>query len=237
MTSHNFTARERNESEGDVFMEGEQPASLVSAITEQFAVRLTTDSEGDTSMEGDEKAAEPGSAVLEQLAIRLKNNDDDAHKALSPGVSKMMDVDNPAHETTTSLTSSHEEDYDPARMQLATELATDIVQRANEWDLAGRRSARHLAEFRHRLSLAPSVGRKLDICQPFFDRMAGCHKEITRARRAQQKAFSWTMKRMPRTAAVAHRHLIDEYIKGEAQVEEIIESLKERAKALVGRDT
>ena len=107
MTSHNFTARERNESEGDVFMEGEQPASLVSAVTEQFAVRSTTDSEGDTSMEGDEKAAEPGSAVLEQLAIRLKNNDDDAHKALSPGVSKMMDVDNPAHETTTSLASSH----------------------------------------------------------------------------------------------------------------------------------
>jgi hypothetical protein len=203
MTSHNRTAREWNEDEGDVSMEGEQLESSVLATTRQLALQAPADREGD-----------------------------DVHKALSPGISRMMDVDIPAQETTTPLASSSEEDHDPARLQLATELGTDIVQRAHEWGLAGSTSARHLTRFPHRLSLASSVGRRLDMCQAFFDRMVEYHANITRARENQQIAYSWTRNRMPRTVVAAHRHLVVEYIMAEAQVEEAIQRLKERAHAL-----
>jgi hypothetical protein len=203
MTSHNRTAREWNEDEGDVSMEGEQLESSVLATTRQLALQAPADREGD-----------------------------DVHKALSPGISRMMDVDIPAQETTTPLASSSEEDHDPARLQLATELGTDIVQRAHEWGLAGSTSARHLTRFQHRLSLASSVGRRLDMCQAFFDRMVEYHANITRARENQQIAYSWTRNRMPRTVVAAHRHLVVEYIMAEAQVEEAIQRLKERAHAL-----
>jgi hypothetical protein len=144
----------------------------------------------------------------------------------------MMDVDTPAQDTTTPLASSSEEDHDPARLQLATELGMDIVKRSNEWGLAGSTSARHLAKFQHQLSLAPSVARRLDMCQAFFDRMVEYHANITRARENQQIAYSWTRNRMPRTVVAAHRHLVVEYIMAEAQVEEAVEKLKERAHAL-----
>jgi hypothetical protein len=233
MTSHNLTAREWNEDEGDISMEAEQLESSVLATKEQSAIRSTTDREGDVSMkEEGERPAGLGSAIVEQFAIRLENDGDDVHKALSPGISKMMEVNTPAQETATPLASSSEEDHDPARLQLATELGMDIVKRSNEWGLAGSTSARHLAKFQHQLSLAPSVARRLDMCQAFFDRMVEYHANITRARKNQQTAYSWTRRRMPRTVVAAHRHLVVEYRKVEAQVEEIIDSLKERAQAL-----
>ena len=236
MTSHNLTAREWNEDEGDISMEAGQVESSVSATTEQSAIRSTTDREGDVSMEEIERPPELGSAIVAQFAIRLENDSDDVHKALSPGISKMMEVNTPAQETTTPLAGSSEEDHDPARLQLATELGTDIVQRAHEWGLAGSTSARHLTKFQHRLSLAPSVARKLDMCQAFFDRMVEYHANIARARRNQQTAYSWTRRRMPRTVVAAHRRLVVEYAKAEAKVEEIIDSLKERAQALRNMD-
>lgn len=232
MTSHNLTAREWNEDEGDVSMEGEQLESSVLATKQQSAVQSTTDRESDVSMEGGENAAEPISAIATQFVTRPKSDGDDVHKALSPGISKMMDVDTPAQNTTTPLASSSEEDHDPARLQLGTKLGTDIIQRAHEWGLAGSTSARHLTRFQHRLSLASSVGRRLDMCHAFFDRMVEYHANITSARENQQIAYSWTRNRMPRTVAAAHRHLVVEYIMAEAQVEEAIEKLKERAHAL-----
>jgi hypothetical protein len=232
MTSHNLTARKWNEDEGDVSMEGEQLESSVLATTRQLAPQTPADREGDISMGDGERPAEQIPAIATQFVIRPKGDGDDVHKALSPGISRMMDVDTPAQDTTTPLASSSEEDHDPARLQLATKLGTDIIQRAHEWGLAGSTSARHLTRFQHRLSLASSVGRRLDMCQAFFDRMVEYHANITRARENQQIAYSWTRNRMPRTVVAAHRHLVVEYIMAEAQVEGAIEKLKERAHAL-----
>jgi hypothetical protein len=73
MTSHNLTAREWNEDEGDISMEAEQLESSVLATKEQSAIRSTTDREGDVSMEEEgERPAGLGSAIVEQFAIRLE---------------------------------------------------------------------------------------------------------------------------------------------------------------------
>lgn len=148
-----------------------------------------------------------------------------------------MDVSTSAQETTPPLP-SNEEDTDPARMQSATEFGLDVIQQAQEWDLAGSKLARDLNKFQHQLSLASSVICKLDMCQAFFKRMASYHAKITKVRKTQQTALAWTMEmRLPRTVVVAHRVLVDEYRKAEAHVEDTVKNLEERARALANKET
>jgi hypothetical protein len=229
------------------------------------AKQSTTDREGDVFMEGDETAEEPGSAVVERFATQRQSVGDDVDRALSPGITQLMDGDTPARDatptplarpgrqlltptssapkprtermdasipvsaTTTPLAKSSQDKH----LRLSTELGFDMIQQAREWALAGTKREADLLKFQNQLVLAKTVPARLDICQPFFNRMAGFWPKVTRAVEVQRGALkASTDFGMPEVIVAAHTLMFDKYENFGAHVRKTIETFEERRDAI-----